>query len=119
MKKFIRANDADSRGGFPRTIKIDGSFDNIDKYIFKKVYDGFGVYEQIAPSGFFIHQEYLFTNGDITVVSPSYTNNSIYDVYDMIDSYNETGKLGQKAIKSFNKTYGKYVLILHPSGNMY
>ena len=115
MKRYVRANEA-NRVNFKRTIRVNGSFGNIDKFVFKKEYEGFGIYQEITPSGYPVSQEYLFTNGKITVISHSYTYNSISDIYDMIDSYNETGKIGQNAIVKYDDTYGGTVMIIHNSG---
>ena len=70
-----------------------------DKYLLKEEYGGFGLYQEICPTGFPVHQSYMIKNNKICVVCPSYNNYCKEEILDMIDEYNESGKFGVKAFK--------------------
>lgn len=80
-----------------RVITIPDTLQD-NKYYFKEEYAGFGIYQRRCPSGYYVSQDYLITNGNITIVSQSYNNLNIEDLMDAIDEYNETGKFNLKAI---------------------
>ena len=100
-----------------RVLKRQGVISE-EKYVLKKEYGDFGIYGEMTPSGYFVHQSYLFTNDKIAVVIESYNNICMDEVYDMIDSYIESGKIGHKAIHSYDTLLEKNTLIVHPSGMM-
>ena len=60
-----------------RMFYIDCYYGGTEKYKFQKEYEGFGIYQRMTPSGYYSHQDYLITNGDMIVVSQSY--NAWYD----------------------------------------
>ena len=95
-----------------RVIYIQDQLNN-RKYILKDEYKGFGIYEHMTPSGFYVHQEYAITNENITVQIQSYNNQCKEELLDMIDNYNENGKFGIKAMEHDNNLY-----VMHPSGKV-
>ena len=84
-----------------------------DKYVLKEEYDGFGIYEEMTPSGYFVHQSWLIAGKDITIIVPSYMNYCKEELLDCIDSYNEAKKFCIKATDQ-----GKGLYIAHPSGEL-
>ena len=72
------------------------------KFNLREIYGGFGIYQEITPSGYPVSQHYAFTNGDITVESESYMHNNIEDIMFIIDTYIESGKLGVKVITEYS-----------------
>ena len=94
-----------------RVIYIQDTLNN-NKYILQKEYEGFGIYLRMTPSGYYSHQDWLITNGNITIVCESYNSLCKEELYDAIDSYNESKRFGWKALK---QAYGYCV---HPSGTM-
>lgn len=86
---------------------------NMNKYILKEEYNGYGIYQEKCPSGYFVHQSYLIKDKkDNRIIIHSYMNICYDEVLDMIDNHIETGKYGYKAIKNEND------YILHNSGNL-
>lgn len=82
-----------------RIIKIKNTFGNDDKYILKDVYNGFGIYEEKTPSGYFKHQSWLISNNKgVELVINSFNRLCKEEVLDIIDNFNETGKFGIKAL---------------------
>lgn len=82
-----------------RVVYIKNSYGTNDKYILKEEYNGFGVYQEKAPSGFFIHQSWLISNNDkAELVIQSYNNLCKEELLDIIDNYNDTNKFGVKAL---------------------
>ena len=96
-----------------RVIYIDNVYGTKDKYILRKEYEGFGIYNEKTSTGFFVHQEWLITNGDVLLVVPSYSQVCQEELLDLIDNFNECGKFGIKAIAQGCKKY-----IVHLSGGM-
>ena len=88
-----------------RIIKLSNHYGTEDKFILRKEYEGFGIYQYKTPSGYFTHQHYLISNGNFTVEFPSYSNMCIEEMYDFIDEYNETGTISTKLIKQCAHRY--------------
>lgn len=87
-----------------------------EKFRLVEEYEGFGIYQEVTPYGYYVHQSFAFkTNGVVgaVFVSYSYMNNDIEDIYDYIDNYNNKGSFGFKA---FDK--GSHFCI-HPNGDLY
>ena len=85
--------------------------DNIYKYKLINIYEGFGIYNEIAPNGIEIHQSYLLTNeDDITIMIESYNNIIEEEILDRIDNYLKRHKFGIRVIKKDN------YYIMHPNG---
>lgn len=100
-----------------RVIKFEcGTIDelNAKKYILQKEYDGFGVYQEMCPSGFYHHQSWLIANDKVALVCESYNNYCKEELLDMIDTYNQKNKFG---IKGFHKSFveGVSIYIAHPN----
>lgn len=98
-----------------RMIYIDGTFGGKSKYKLKKEYEGFGIYQEYSGE-LFVHQEYLITNGNIILVSQSYNGLCFDEMLDTIDLYNKTKRFGHKVVYKMDKTSGKIVYYIHPSG---
>lgn len=101
-----------------RVFYIDNNYGGKTKYVLKKEYENFGVYQEMCPSGFLTHQSYLITDNNKVFVCDSYNNMCYDEMLDTIDYYNETKKFGHKAIKRYDKTNEKHIYIMHPSGTM-
>ena len=88
-----------------RLVYVDGTFGGQDKYILQEQYEGFGIYRHMTPSGYYVHQDWLITNGTITIVAPSYNDFCKEELLDFIDNFNELGTFGIKAIARGNNQY--------------
>lgn len=95
-----------------RTIRIQAEVAE-EKFRLVEEYEGFGIYQEVTPYGYYVHQSFAFKTNDAVFVSYSYMNNDKEDIYDYIDNYNNKGSFGFKA---FNK--GSYFCI-HPNGDLY
>lgn len=94
-----------------RVIYYDDGLNN-NKYIKRDEYKGWGIYEMKCPSGYYVHQEWLISDGKIKVVIQSYNNYCKEELLNIIDWYIEDGKMG---IKAFCK--GDFYIV-HQSGNI-
>lgn len=94
-----------------RVVYIDNDYGTKDRYVIRKQYEGFGVYNRMTPTGYFVHQDWLITDGTVMLVVPSYARMCKDDLLDMIDHFNASGQFGVKALKQG----GKY--IAHLAGN--
>lgn len=95
-----------------RIIYTKGNYGEDEKWVLIKEYDGFGIYQRKCPTGYFVHQEYLITNSDITVIAYSFMNLCKDELLDAIDRFNETCMFG---FKGFNRGDA---YIIHRQGNM-
>jgi F0F1-type ATP synthase epsilon subunit len=84
-----------STATWKRTIIIPGK----GKFHFKEEYDGFAIYDCIT------YQKYVFTNNRLTILCDSYNHKDLNDIKDIIDNYNETGKLGVRAYSGGDYVY--------------
>ena len=83
-----------------RVIYIKNVYGTNDKYVLTKEYEGFGIYQEKTPNGFFVHQSWLISNNeDAELVIESFNNLCKEEVLDIIDSYNETNRFGVKAVR--------------------
>ena len=89
-----------------RVILVNNAYGSQDKYILHNEYEGFGVYMEKTPSGYFVNQSWLITDGKVTLIVPSYANVCNEELLDYIDTYRGTGKFGIKAI---NHGCGNYI----------
>lgn len=97
MKRLIKWNDDQSE----------------NKYVLINEYQGFGIYQEQSPSGYFVSQSWLISNNQgAELVIESYNNLCRAEVLDIIDNYNETGRFGVKALTH------KGELCMHPSGTL-
>lgn len=86
-----------------RVIKIEKKYNddlNDLKYVLQQEYNGFGIYQEMCPSGYYKHQSYMITNGEIALLCFSFMNLCKEELLDMVDSYNDSKKFG---IKGFYK----------------
>jgi len=82
-----------------RLIKIKNSYGGDTKYILIDEYDGFGIYQEKTPSGYFSHQSWLISdNAGVELVIQSYNNLCKEELLELIDSYRDTGKFGVTAV---------------------
>ena len=82
-----------------RVININHVYGTTNKYVLREEYEGFGIYQHKTPSGYFTHQSWLISNNEnAELVVESYNNICKEELLDMIDSYNEKGKFGVKAV---------------------
>lgn len=104
-----------------RVIYINNTLGNKNKFILKNEYENFGIYNEMTPSGYFVHQSYLITDDKITVVVYSFNNMCYDEILVMIDSIIESRKqhtkANYKAVWKYDKEIGKYIYILHPNGD--
>lgn len=95
-----------------RLIKIENVYGTHDKYVLTDEYEGFGIYEEKSPNGYFVHQSWLISNNEnAELVIPSYNNLCKEELLDIIDNYNKTNKFGVKAVIHCNSYH------MHNSGN--
>lgn len=73
---------------------------NKNKYVLKETYLGHGIYRHMCPSGYYVHQEWAIVRekDNFTVMIQSYNNMCYEEILDAIDTYNEIGKYGLKAL---------------------
>ena len=95
-----------------RIVKIQGQLQE-EKFILQKKYMGFGIYQRITSNGFMVHQEWLITNGTVTVIFYSFTNYCEEELLDAIDNYNEIKKFGVRAMPHEGNMY-----VVHNNGTV-
>lgn len=100
-----------------RVIYLDDDFGGKEKYLIKKEYEGFGLYQEMCPSGLYVHGQYLITDGDIYLKVESYNNYIFDELLDLIDYYNETGEFGVKGFIHYDLVLNRNIYLMHPSGN--
>ena len=82
-----------------RVITIKNTYGGEDKYVLRSEYEGFGIYQEKVPTGYFVNQSWLISNNaNAELAIKSYNSVCKEELLDMIDSYNETGKFGVKAL---------------------
>lgn len=82
-----------------RVIKIKNSYGSENKYVLVDEYEGFGIYQEKCPTGYFVSQSWLISdNENAELVIESYNNLCKEELLDMIDHYKETGHFGVKAV---------------------
>ena len=96
-----------------RLIKFEcGAIDklNAKKYVLTQEYEGFGIYEEVCPSGFHVHQSWLIANDKNALVCESYNNFCKEELSDMIYNYNQISNFGTKGFfKGFYSDLNVYV----------
>ena len=101
-----------------RLIKFErGHLDDLNakKYVLVKEYEGFGLYEEVCPAGWHVHQSWAIANDKNVVICESYNNCCKDEMLDMIDNYNQSGKFNIKAFTRRNLENRK-VFVVHPRG---
>ena len=82
-----------------RIITINNRYGEHDKYVLRDEYEGFGIYQEKTPSGFFVHQSWLISNNaNAELVIESYNSLCKEELLDIIDNYNEKHRFGVKAV---------------------
>ena len=95
----------------PRILYWDDHLNN-NKYILKEQYNGWGIYNHKTPSGYFVHQDWLITNGEMKVIIQSYNDYCKEEVQNLIDNYVIDKKMDVKAF------FEEGFYIIHHGGNM-
>ena len=98
-----------------RVIYVPDPLNN-KKYILQQEYEGFGIYKEMTPSGYYISQSWLVYNGNIGYISQSYNQKCKEELMETIDNYNQTGKFGLHGFlaKIEDQIYGE-----HPNNRAY
>ena len=102
-----------------RVIKFTvGTVDHLNdlKYILDREYRGFGIYNEVCPSGLLRHQSYLIANDKVAVVCKSYNSLCVYELMDFINNYNDKKKFGLTGFYK-GEIDGRKVYIVHQNGN--
>ena len=82
-----------------RLIKFErGTIDslNVKKFVLVQEYEDFGIYEEVCPNGYHVHQSWLIANDKNALICDTYNNFCKEELLDMIDNYKEKGKFGTK-----------------------
>lgn len=96
-----------------RIITVNNVYGTGDKYVLRDEYEGFGIYQEKVPTGYFVNQSWLISNNEgAELVINSYNNICKEEVLDIIDHYNETYRFGVKALKHCG------ALHMHPGGTL-
>lgn len=96
-----------------RIIKVANRYGTDDKYVLRQEYNGFGIYQEKTPSGFFTHQSWLISDNEkAELVIQSYNHLCKEELLDIIDHYKATGKFGVKAVMSCGSLH------MHNCGNL-
>lgn len=85
-----------------RLIKFErGTIDdlNVKKYVLAQEYEGFGVYEEVCPSGWHVHQSWLIANDKVALICESYNQFCKEELLDMIDNYNSKNNFGTRGFR--------------------
>jgi len=93
-----------------RVIYFNGVL-NREKFVLQKEYKGFGIYEEMTPTGWYIHQSWALSNGEVRLIIESYNNICEAELLDLVDHYTESGRFGVKAMSRGYKDY-----LMHPNG---
>jgi hypothetical protein len=82
-----------------RVITIKNVYGTDEKYVLRDEYEGFGIYQEKCPTGYFVSQSWLISNNDnAELVIESYNSLCKEEVLDIIDHYNEKRRFGVKAL---------------------
>lgn len=92
------ANGEEKAVAMKKIVKIKNTYGSEDKYLLIDNHNGFGIYQEKTPSGCFVHQSWLITNGNTLLVIESYNDICKEELEELIDSYNRKGKFGVKAV---------------------
>lgn len=82
------------------------------KYVLRREYEGFGIYQKRTPSGYFENQSWLVYNGNIGYVSQSFNSRCMEELMDSIDEYNEFGEFG---LEGYIISYPQHIYCEHPN----
>ena len=100
-----------------RVIYTDGDCGNDkEKFIIKKEYKEFGIYQNMCPSGIYVNNFWLITDGDVYLEIFSYSNYCMEEILDLIDNYTETGEFGVKGFVHYDDILNRNIYYIHDSG---
>lgn len=95
-----------------RIIKIKTRMNEV-KFVLREECEGFGLYQEQTPSGYFVNQSWLISDNEKNeLVVESYNNQCKEEVLDMIDNMNATGSFGVRATLFCGS------LFMHPCGKL-
>ena len=99
-----------------RVIYLPDELNN-NKYVLKTEYEGHGIYEEVCPTGWRVHQSWTIvrSNDNFTIMIESYNNMCYDELLDSIDNYNETGFYDLKLIRT-KKSLEHGYWVMHRSG---
>jgi hypothetical protein len=96
-----------------RVVYIPDDIGNNRKYVIKEEYKKYGVYEEISPSGYRVHQSWLIlTTEEHKIQIRSFMNLCYEEVLDYIDLNERTGKFELRAFLRNG------VFVVHKNGDM-
>ena len=97
-----------------RVEYINGKL-NREKFGLREEYNGFGLYQEITPTGFYVSQSWLLVNGNTgkRLQVESYNNVCKEELLDMIDNFNDCGKFGVTAHYG-----GENLFVMHPCSKL-
>ncbi len=87
-----------------RIVYVDTELQK-EKFILRDEYEGFGIYQEKCPTGYFVHQSWLITNEKVTVIFYSFMDYCKEELLDAIDNYNDIEKFGVRAMDHGNGLY--------------
>ena len=99
-----------------RVMYVPNGIRGNDKYILCDEYEGFGIYQEKCPAGWFMSQSWLVYNGKTGFVCESFNNRCKEELMDYIDSYNETGKFG---LHGYMAKVDENIFGVHPNNRQY
>ena len=96
-----------------RIITINNRYGEYDKFVLRDEYEGFGIYQEKCPTGYFVSQSWLISNNEgVELVIESYNNLCKEELLDIIDNYNKTHRFGVKALMHCGSLH------MHNGGNL-
>lgn len=95
-----------------RVIQILNAYNGFDKYVLCDEYRTHGIYQEVAPSGFRVANQWVILrpSGDLIIVD-SYNNVIKEEIYDIIDSGIDNDTYG---LTGFDRPAG---FIVHKAGD--
>lgn len=94
-----------------RVVYILDDIENNRKYVLKEEYRGVGIYQEMCPTGYYVHQSWLLVDGANKIQIRSFMNICLAEIMDAIDVSEEEGEYGWKAFLK----HGVY--IVHGNGD--
>lgn len=82
-------------------------------FTLKETYEGFGIYQGNTLNGKPINNDWLITNGNLTVIFYCFMNYNKREVMDAIENYSDINKFGLRVIPYENSTY-----VVHMDGEL-
>lgn len=96
-----------------RIITIKNTYGTEDKFVLREEYEGFGIYQEKVPTGYFVSQSWLISNNNnAELVIESYNSLCKEELLDIIDNYKATRRFGVKALMHCGSLH------MHPAGKL-